>query len=61
MMRVKVQQRGQRVLDLVGEAGGERAERGEPVGAPQLVLQLAHHGDVAEHARPRRGPCPRRP
>ena len=43
------QQRRQRVLDLVGEAGGEGAQRGQPVGAPQPALQLAHDGEVADH------------
>ena len=41
------QQRRERVLDLVGEAGGEAAEGGQPVGAPQPLLELAHHRDVA--------------
>ena len=47
--RLKVQQRGQRVLDLVGEAGGQAAQGGQPVGATQAVLQLAHDGEIAQH------------
>ena len=43
-------ERRERVLDLVGEAGGQGAEGGETVGAPELLLELAQHGDVAEHA-----------
>ena len=29
--------RHQRIIDLVGEAGGERTQRAEPVGAPDLL------------------------
>ena len=30
------------------EPGGEGAQRGQPVGAPELLFELAEHGDVAE-------------
>ena len=41
-------ERRERVLDLVREPGGEGAQRGQPVGAPELLFEIAEHGDVAE-------------
>ena len=41
---------GERVVQLVGHAGRERPERGEPVGALQPILGPAQLGDV--HQRP---------
>src|SRR5262245_4742524 len=43
------QDRGQGVLDLVRQPGGEGAERGEAVRAAQLALEVAHGGEIAEH------------
>src|SRR5262245_24611560 len=43
------QDRGQRVLDLVRQPGGEGAERGEAVRAAELALEVAHGGEIAEH------------
>ena len=45
---------GQRVVDLVGHARGQRAERGEPIGFDHAPLDLPSLGDVAgerEHGR----------
>src|SRR5262249_61498975 len=39
-----------RVLDLVGETGGERAAGGQTIGAPELALELAHRREVAQDA-----------
>src|SRR5262249_61683247 len=40
----------ERVLDLVGEAGGEGADGGQTIRAPELALELAHHGEIAQDA-----------
>ena len=37
-------------LILVGQAGGERAQRGQPIGALEVALELAQQRHVAEHA-----------
>src|SRR6185503_3495453 len=39
---------GQRVLQLVGDAGGHLAERGQPVAEPLLFLDLLDPGQVLE-------------
>src|SRR5439155_5703269 len=43
-------QRGQRVLDLVGEAGRERAERGQPIRAAQVALEPPDQREISQHA-----------
>ena len=50
--------RGQRVADFVRQLGGERAQRGQPVRAPQLLLGAAQLGQVLEDDQERRPPSP---
>ena len=39
---------GERIADLVGDAGGELADGGEPLGAPHVLLEPAQLGEVVE-------------
>src|SRR5881296_821191 len=49
-MPAEGEQRRERVLDFVREPGRQLADRRQPVGAAQPVLELPHAREVSEHA-----------